>query len=417
MESRVHALMEEHLAAMDRRVAEALKDRGIQADAELIASLRGLVSDAVREAVDTVRKGKTVHERFVQHVVLHAVDAIIGVDRDERIFFWNKGAEQTFGYTQDEVLDRNFDFLIPAGDEHRDELAELHARTWSAGFIRDHHTQRMTRDGRVLMVSLSRTLLRDEQGNALGVIAILRDMTEKRRLERQIAHNEKLALIGQIAAGIAHEIGAPLNIISGIAEMLLMDRPEGDPECEDLQTVIGQTERIARLIRELLAFARPQPLRRDMVDIGAELRRALGLVKGRLSADGIEADIETAPGLPLIEADSHQLQQVFLNLIINAADAISGESGRKESRIAISVTSPEDGVLELRFSDSGPGIGPDILPRVFEPFVTSKETGKGTGLGLAVCRRIIEEHQGGITAANGKEGGAVFTIRFPVKAG
>jgi signal transduction histidine kinase len=271
----------------------------------------------------------------------------------------------------------------------------------------------MTRDKRNVLVSISQTLLRDETDAVLGTIAIIRDMTEMRHLERQIVQNEKLALIGQIAAGIAHEIGTPLNIISGIAEVLLLDRPEEHVEREDLETVIGQTDRIANLIRELLAFARPQPLKRDFVDIAVELRRAAALLRGKAVRLGIEISIRISEGLPLLYADAHNMQQVFLNLLVNAIDALDLTDAGSERAIRIEAEAVES-ELVIRISDTGPGMKPELLARIFEPFVTTKDVGKGTGLGLAVCRRIVEEHGGSIEASSEESRGSVFTIRFTV---
>ena len=267
------------------------------------------------------------------------------------------------------------------------------------------------------MVNLSRTLIRDDAGDALGTIIIFHDMTEVKLLEHQVLQSEKLALLGQIAAGIAHEMGTPLNIISGIAEVLLLDRDAAHPEREDLESVIGQTDRIAKLIRELLAFARPQPLHKHAVSLGIEIRRAVLLLHGRFDKQRIAVAVDIPEHLPMLSADANQLQQVLLNLLVNACDALGAQSEEGTGTIAIAVTLERDGeggpVLLLRVSDNGPGISPDIAARVFEPFVTTKNIGQGTGLGLAVCKRIVEEH-GGVIALEGSAAGAAFVLRFPV---
>lgn len=396
---------------MDARIARILGDTTLSDEQK--SALREVVTDAVTETIAFVKKGKTVHERFVQHVVMHAVDAIIGVENGERIFFWNRGAEATFGYTQDEVLDRTVEFLWPA-DARRNENALLRERILRDGFVRDHHTQLVTRDGRAVMASMSVTLLRDEADEILGTIAIIRDMTEMRQLERQVIQNEKLALLGQIAAGIAHEMGTPLNIISGVAEVLLLDRPAGHSEREDLETIIGQTDRIANLIRELLAFARPQPLRFERIEMGLELLRAVSLLRGKAEKLDVAITVDVPAGLPQLRADPHHMQQVFLNLLVNAIDALATVEDGRARRIGIEARSDEK-EIRIRISDTGPGMKPELLARVFDPFVTTKDVGKGTGLGLAVCRRIVEEHGGSITAESTPGEGSVFTVVFALR--
>ena len=416
MDTRIRNYLDDRFREMDARLAEALGDGYAALDPGKKTALHGIVSGVIDDVVALVRKGKAVHERVVQQIVMTAMDAIVGVDTEDRIFFWNRGDELLFGYEQKEVLGREFGFLGPEGPEYLEEVAMLRRKTLEEGFVRNHLGKRRAKDGRTLAVNLSRTLIRGEDGETLGTIVIFHDVTEVELLERQVLQSEKLALLGQIAAGIAHEIGTPLNIISGIAECLLLDRDAEHPEREDLEIVIGQTDRIAKLIRELLAFARPQPLRKDAVALDAEVRRAVALLHGRLHQQGVEVRTELAPDLPSLSADRNQLQQVLLNLLVNAADALSTISADLPRAITISTFlggQAATRAVVLRFADNGPGIPPEIAHTVFEPFVTSKDVGAGTGLGLAVCKRIVEEH-GGTIVLDDTVPGAAFTLRFPV---
>jgi PAS domain S-box-containing protein len=418
VETRITIRLDDYLSELDKRLKSALGDRAAELDEEVLQSVHAAFGDAVRDIIAAVKKGKDVHERFVQGAVLDAVDAIIGTDDNSVIFFWNRGAEATFGYTREEALGRGIDLLSP-DTKAGQELAALIRKTRDRGFVRDHRTERRTKSGRILRISISQTLISDDTGAPLGMIAILRDMTEIGELENQLLQNEKLAVIGQIAAGIAHEIGTPLNIISGVAECMQLDRPAGHPEREDLETIIGQTDRIANLIRELLVFSRPQPLRVEAISIEDEIRRVTGLLKGKLDKLQAVCEYEFGIGLPPLPIDANQVQQVFLNLLVNSCDAF--EEVATDRRLQLRFTARREPNAALRrdeivieVEDNGPGIRPDILGKVFDPFVTTKELGRGTGLGLAVCRRIVGQHHGLIAAENLPGCGTRVTIRLPL---
>jgi signal transduction histidine kinase len=171
------------------------------------------------------------------------------------------------------------------------------------------------------------------------------------------------------------------------------------------------------MIRELLLFSRPQPLRMELLSLCDELRRAVALLKGKLDKSAILLELDCAPGLPGVSADANQVQQVFLNLIINACDAMSVQAGPR--RLVITARSTPASAtghrgIAISFQDNGPGIPPAIVDRIFDPFVTTKEAGKGTGLGLAVCKRIMDQHRGSIETVVREDGGAVFVLHFTV---
>ncbi len=418
METRITNHLDEYFRAIDDKLRVALGEYYHTLPVENREGLRDVFVHAVHDIIAMAKKGKNIHERFVQNVVLNAVDPIVGLDVEQRIFFWNRGAEEVFGYTRERILGRPLTTLLECDADCTDDLHALDEAFARNGSVRDFHTRALTQDGRIILVSLSRTLLRDEFEQPMGSIAIIRDMTEMKQLERQVAHNEKLALLGQIAAGIAHEIGTPLNIISGIAECFLLDRDETHPEREDLETVISQTDRITKLVRDLLSFARPQPMRAGNIHLSDEISRAVSLLRGRFDKLGIAVTLELDE-VPDVVADPNQLQQVFLNLLVNACDAFSDAGsdavGQRVITITTHVRSGERGdMVHIHFVDNGPGMQPELLARVFEPFVTTKEVGRGTGLGLAVCRRIIEDHHGTIEVASAPGQGADFAVRFPV---
>ena len=230
---------------------------------------------------------------------------------------------------------------------------------------------------------------------------------------------EKLAVIGQLMAGVAHEVGTPLNVISGNAEYLMMDLREDDPRSEELKLIIAEAERIAGLIRQLLDFSRPRKPRLDQVDLNRLLREVFKLTEHQVSRGRIELEADFQPDLPSIQGDPHQLQQVFLNLFVNACQAMPGGGELTVStRVSPEVhLVPRNGrsSVEVCFADTGCGIPEEHCSSIFEPFFSTKDAGKGTGLGLAICQGIVEDHGGVIEVESAVRGGSTFIVRLPVK--
>lgn len=225
-----------------------------------------------------------------------------------------------------------------------------------------------------------------------------------------LARSERLATVGRLAAGLAHEIGNPLGAISGYVEIARARLPAGaDP---DLAAAVGRiaeaAARIDRTIRDLLDFARPAPPRLAPLDLAAALATAVRLARVQARFRHVEVETRLPPGLPPVLADEHQLGQVLLNLLLNAGDAMRGEG-----RVVLSAAAAPAGEVEIEVADEGPGIAPEHLPRLFDPFFTTKEPGEGTGLGLAISHRIVESLGGALTAERGAGRGAVFRVRLP----
>ncbi|HET9597814.1 MAG TPA: ATP-binding protein, partial [Anaeromyxobacteraceae bacterium] len=241
-----------------------------------------------------------------------------------------------------------------------------------------------------------------------GAALVARDLSAQLALERRMVRSEKLATVGSLAAGLAHEIGTPLHVISATAEWLLLGGPEVERE-RRLREIVGETDRISRLVRELLGFARggaggaaPGP-----VEVAPAVERALSLLA--LAADKRRVRIEAAvdPGLPPVLADPDGLHQLLVNLVVNAVQAVA-EGGR----VAVSARAAEGGAqVVLEVHDDGPGVPPPLRERVFDPFFTTRAD--GTGLGLAVCARIVAALGGDLRVGDGPLGGARFTAQLP----
>ena len=240
-------------------------------------------------------------------------------------------------------------------------------------------------------------------------------VAELERVNREIAaareellRSERLAAVGRLAAGIAHEVGNPLGAITGYAELARAKLAAGAPAGEIgdyLSRMSAETQRIDLIVRELLDFARPVQLTLEPVLVGSALESALRLAQVQPRFRGVAVADELPPGLPAVRADARRLSQVFLNLLLNAADAMGGAG-----LIRVNARREAEGI-EVVVADEGPGVSPEALPRIFEPFFTTKAPGEGSGLGLAVCHGIMESFGGGIAVENG-ERGAVFRLRF-----
>lgn len=246
--------------------------------------------------------------------------------------------------------------------------------------------------------------------------AILREAEERLKLERDLRHAERLATVGRLAAGVAHELGAPLNVIDARAERLI-ENPHAAPDARrrNLEIIRKQSTRITHIVRQLLNLARPYNLRCASLELNTFLADVLETFSESARKGNVSVEFNSPHASVSVEADVDFLRQVIANVVTNALQAMP-DGGR----LLVECTTEEtpDGRREavVRVHDSGAGVAPEVLPHVFDPFFTTKDVGSGTGLGLAVSRRIIEEHNGSIEAANNHAGGATFTVRLPLAA-
>ena len=258
--------------------------------------------------------------------------------------------------------------------------------------------------------SINVSPMRDKEGQVNSIVVVMTDITDAAQLQAKLMHTEKMAAVGQLVSGVAHEVNNPLTAVLGFADLLL-DNPEV-PEAakKDLGIILHEAQRTKQIVQNLLSFARQMPPQRSQVPINAILRRTLALRSYDLANHNITVIEELDPHLPDVLGDAHQLQQVFLNILNNAYDAVH-ETGRP-GEIQVQ-SSAREGFVEVGFRDNGAGIRhPD---RIFDPFFTTKEVGKGTGLGLSICYGIVREHGGEIACCNNSHGpGALFTVRLPM---
>ena len=340
-------------------------------------------------------------------IVESSQDAIISESLDGVILTWNAGAERIYGYAAEEVVGQSMAVLIPP--ELTEELNGILEAIRREEDIAHYETVRVRKDGQRIQVSLTISPLRDAGGRVVGASMIARDVTERVTLERAARRAETLAALGTLSAGIAHEINNPIGILSSRLE--LMEGRQGlSPELrEDLQMLHRNVERVGRITRSLLSAARQSPMERRPVDLNTVVEESLVLVGTQMRKDRIQIATALDPSLPKIRGEPHTLQQVLMNLLVNARDAMpDGGLVRIETS---PVTGPEEGV-RLVVADTGPGIPADVLPRISDPFYTTKTA--GTGLGLPLSYNIVREHGGRVEVDSAPGRGTTFIITLPV---
>lgn len=269
--------------------------------------------------------------------------------------------------------------------------------------------------GRQIIGSFSVNLspMRSPGGEVNSLVAVMTDITDVAILQAKLVHTEKMAAVGQLVSGVAHEVNNPLTAILGFADLLLENPELNDQVKDDLQVIVQESQRTREIVQNLLSFARQTPPEKQSVDVNQILRRTISLRAYDMSNHGIELIEQFDSSLPGIVGDAHQLQQVFLNILNNACDAV--RETERRGRIVVTTTHSA-GLVEVHFRDNGTGIRhPE---RIFDPFFTTKEVGKGTGLGLSICYGIVREHSGEIGCFNNRDSeGATFSIRLPFTQG
>lgn len=348
-----------------------------------------------------------LNQQYLKNILHTSDSAIMMVDQNEKFIAWNKGAERIFGYTEQEIIGKPSSFLLPEGEKYQEELRQIQEEV-KKGVTKILETERKTKDGKILSVKLSVSKLPGNNSNYSGRSIIIKDFTEYKKLQAQIDQSEKLAVIGQLAAGVAHEIGNPLASISSLVQIL--QRKSKDPFfSEQLSHIKENIDRISKIVRELVDFSRPPSYERALHDITDIIKTALGIVKYDKRVRNVKFETDLKPNLPKINIAADQLLQVFVNIMINALDAIEGNG-------TIQVKSDyDDKNIYIEITDDGCGMDEKTMEKIFDPFFTTKEVGKGTGLGLSVSYGIIKQFNGEILVKSKVNEGSTFTIKLPIE--
>ncbi len=404
MENRVTSEFEKHLESLGSMLKEEfdLPDHAIE-------TVAGSVKTVVMQMIRLMKEGKSAHEKFFSDIILNSIDAIIGFDNDFKIFLWNKGAENLFGYSREEAMGKDFAFLIPQYLIEKGEKEFLINEVNEKGFIANHETERISKSGELKNVSISRFAIHDEQNQMIGSVGIIRDITLVKKLQQDLRERENLALIGEVVSSVAHSLSNPLNIISGNADYLMINKNPGDEEYEELSAILNETTRITKSIRHLLNFSRPLKSNKKLNDINEVLTKIAEDVKHISGKKEIKIKKSFDAGLKPIEFDQAQIEEAIGNIVTNAIQAIPAKG-----EITLASKLSEDKVI-ITVSDNGQGISKENLDKIFKPFFSTKEYGKGTGLGLSITRRVIAEHGGKISVKSSLGKGTSFKIELNSK--
>jgi two-component system cell cycle sensor histidine kinase/response regulator CckA len=377
-----------------------------------------------QEAEEAVRAARDHLQALVDASPL----AIVGVDSAGVVLSWNRSAENTFGWTADEVIGHR---LINIPLDKQGEFDELLARVLSEHPFTNYETQRLRKDGTRIDVSISTAALHDARGRPMGSVAIYLDITDRKRAEEQLRLSQeqlrqaqKMEAVGQLAGGIAHDFNNLLTAILSYSELALTDlRPE-DPIREDIQQIREAGGRAAELTKQLLAFSRRQLLQFSTLSLNDVVIQAEPMLQP-LMGDDVEIRLGLSPTLAHTRADAGQLEQVLLDLAVNARDA--KPSGGTLTLTTASVEVTEDAAarwghlvagsyVTLSVQDTGSGMSPEVQERIFEPFFSTKGPGQGTGLGLSTVYGIVKQTGGHIFVSSEPGGGSTFTIYLPASA-
>ncbi len=355
---------------------------------------------------------------FFRNLIESSVDGIIATDMKGNIFIFNKGAETITGHTAEEVIGKiHVTELYPKGMAN-EVMKKLRSPDYGGvGKLTPLQLTVMNKAGDQIPIQLSAALIFDRTGKEIASVGIFTDLRPRLNMERklqethlQLVNSEKMASLGKLAAGIAHEINNPLGGILIYSSLLMEELPEEDPKKQDLARVVQEAGRCKEIVRSLLEFARQTEPKMEPVDINRAITDGLFFLENQALFHNIRIVKNLDSSLPYAMGNAGQLKQVFMNILINAAEAMHGNG---DLTITTYPALDRNSIL-MKFTDTGEGIPEENLSRIFEPFFTTKDVGKGTGLGLSTSYGIIESHGGKIGVKSKVSEGTAFTVELPV---
>ncbi|PYT96914.1 MAG: hypothetical protein DMG38_21980 [Acidobacteria bacterium] len=386
-----------------------------------VRNISGDLVEYVGTSIDvTERKRGEQATRLLAAVVESSHDAIVSKDLDGIITSWNKGAERLFGYAAEEAVGQHITLIIPP--DRRDEERAIIERLMRGEGVDHFETVRIRKDGSLLDVALTISPIKDAAGGIVGASKLARDITERKRAEdalRQaqadLAYMSRVTTMGELTASLAHEIRQPISAAVTNAKTCLRwlrrDEPDVAEACEAASRLVKDVMRAADIIGRITSLFKKGALQRDLVDVNELIREMIVLLRSEASRYSISIRSELAENLPKVMADRVQLQQVFMNLMLNAIDAMKEGSGGSELTIK---SEAGDAQLLISVSDTGAGLPPEHAEQIFKAFFTTKDA--GTGMGLPISRSIIESHGGRLWATGVPGSGATFQFTLPATA-
>ena len=375
-------------------------------DVELVETIAGYLA----VALDNAQLYSSLEQKaleiarlkdFSENIVESLNIGVLAVDLEGIVESWNTRMEQLFGVSRRDAVGRRLGSLLP------EELAQEIAARGDREHITGIYKQRLHHRGNHLTLNVSITPLVSKSNERIGRLLLFDDVTQRERMEEQMSQTEKLTSLGLLAAGVAHEVNTPLAVISNYIQMLAKQMPDGDPRQSLIDKIVKQTFRASEIVNNLLNFSRTGAAEATSVDVNRVVEETLSLVAHPLKASQIQIVKDLSESLPPVHGSANKLQQVFLNLFLNARDAMPN-GGMLEVR-----TAADNGSVEIEIADTGAGIRREDINRIFDPFFTTKSNGRGTGLGLSVSYGIIKEHAGKIDVRSTPGKGTSFHVEFP----
>ena len=375
-------------------------------DVELVQTIAGYVAIALdnsqlyssleQKALEVARL-----KDFSENIVESLNVGVLAIDLEGTVEAWNTRMEQLFGVARNDAVGHPLSELLPP------ELVQEIAARGDEEQVTGIYKHRLVHQGKSVVINVSITPLVGKSAERIGRLLLFDDVTQRDRMEEQLTQTEKLTSLGLLAAGVAHEVNTPLAVISNYIQMLAKQMPEGDPRHTIIDKIVKQTFRASEIVNNLLNFSRTGPGELADVDLNRVVEETLSLVAHPLKASQIQVVKQLTEGIPAVRGSANKLQQVFLNLFLNARDAMPS-GGMLEVRSAA-----HNGSVEVEVVDTGNGITREHIHKIFDPFFTTKTSGRGTGLGLSVSYGIIKEHAGKIDVRSTPGRGTSFHVEFP----
>lgn len=348
-------------------------------------------------------------ERKYRRIFEESMDLIFVADNKGNFLDINQAGVEMLGYDSKDAFLGSVNLAdVLVEPEHAKTLLDEIGRK---GFLKDRECTLRARDGRRPQVLFSSTTNIDAKGQIISYEGIVKDITQRRKMEQQLLQADKLASLGQLSAGVAHEINNPLGLILGYTQLLIRGESKGSEKHEDLKTIEKHTRNCKTIVEALLSFSRKTETKKVTVDINQTIQEVIAVIRHQFELDNVRIETALDETVPPLTGDGEKLKQVFMNLVMNAKQAIP-DSGR----IAIStdfISQREK--VRITVEDTGSGIPPEVVNKIFDPFFTTKPTGQGTGLGLSVSYGIIKEHNGEISVQSEPGRGSTFTVVLPVR--
>jgi len=371
-------------------------------------------SAAIRQATEGAELARenalsaaSAHSARNQAIVETATEGIVTIDRTGHIETFNGAAERLFGYQLAEVVGKNVSLLMP--QPYRDDHDAYLQRYMTTGVRHiigiGREVVGRRKDGSTFPIDLS--IGEGWDGGERFFTAVIRDITDRKEMQTKLGQTERLAAVGELAAGVAHEVNNPINTMINCAQLIR----DGDAPDDNCRVIIEEGERIAEIVKDLLQFARDDSDRPQPTSLHEVVQRTLRLISENFKRHGVALTVEVPEELPQVKARPQQIQQVLLNLLINAKDALLSD-GHDPRSVMLSASVDGTGV-RLSVTDNGPGIPPHLGTRIFEPFVTTKRARGGTGLGLSISKSIVEGYAGTLDVDSKPGAGASFRIWLP----